>query len=145
MTKAIIFCDGACKGNPGPGGYAAKIYYMNKDPILTTGRDSNTTNNRMELMAAIAGIRALSLDIDAVEINTDSQYLKKGITEWIHGWKRNGWKTSNNKPVKNQDLWRELDILCMKVRIEWKWVPAHSGIVENEEVDKIASNIASNT
>lgn len=145
MSKAIIFCDGACKGNPGPGGYAAKIYYMNRDPILATGKEDSTTNNRMELMAAIAGIRALSLDIDEVEINTDSQYLKKGITEWIHGWKRNGWRTANNKSVKNQDLWRELDILCMKVKVEWKWVPAHSGISENEEVDKIASYIASNT
>jgi ribonuclease HI len=143
-NRAIIFCDGACKGNPGPGGFAAKIYYLDKDPKIVIGRESNTTNNRMELRAAIEGIKNVTLEIDTIEVNTDSQYLKKGITEWIHSWKKNGWKTANRKPVKNQDLWKELDLLSSHISIEWKWVPAHSGIAENEEVDTLASECCYN-
>jgi ribonuclease HI len=143
-NRAIIFCDGACKGNPGPGGFAAKIYYLDKDPKIVIGRESNTTNNRMELRAAIEGIKNVTLEIDTIEVNTDSQYLKKGITEWIHSWKKNGWKTANRKPVKNQDLWKELDLLSSHISIEWKWVPAHSGIPENEEVDTLASECCYN-
>jgi len=138
MNRAIIFCDGACRGNPGPGGFAAKIYYTNRDTQVLIGRADLTTNNRMELKAAIEAIKNVSIDVDEVEVNTDSQYLKKGITEWIHGWKRNGWKTANGKPVKNQDLWKELDFISQHLKVEWKWVPAHAGIKENEEVDKLA-------
>lgn len=144
MNKAIIFCDGACKGNPGPGGFAAKIYYTNKDASVVIGREDSTTNNRMELRAAIAGIKGVDITSYSIEVNTDSQYLKKGITEWIHGWKRNGWRTANGKPVKNQDLWKELDLLCSYAPVEWKWVPAHSGIPENEEVDRLASECCYN-
>lgn len=143
-NRAIIFCDGACKGNPGPGGFAAKIYYLDKDPKIVIGRDPQTTNNRMELRAAIEGIKNVTIETDTIEVNTDSQYLKKGITEWIHSWKRNGWKTANGKPVKNQDLWKELDFLSSHISIEWKWVPAHSGISENEEVDTLASECCYN-
>lgn len=137
MSKAIIFCDGACKGNPGPGGYAAKIWYTHRDPVVVIGKAKNTTNNRMELQAAIVGLRAIQ-EVSVVEINTDSQYLKRGISEWIHNWKRNGWRAANGKPVKNQDLWKDLDFLASMYSIEWKWVPAHSGIPENEEVDRLA-------
>jgi ribonuclease HI len=98
----------------------------------------------MELRAAIEGIKNVTLEIDTIEVNTDSQYLKKGITEWIHSWKKNGWKTANRKPVKNQDLWKELDLLSSHISIEWKWVPAHSGIPENEEVDTLASECCYN-
>lgn len=137
-NSAIIFCDGACKGNPGPGGFAAKIYYMNSNPQIITGSENFTTNNRMELRAAIEGLKHVNLTIDNVEVNTDSEYLRRGITEWIHNWKRNGWKAANNKPVKNQDLWKELDSISNHLNVTWKWVPAHSGIVENEEVDILA-------
>jgi len=138
-TRAIIFCDGACKGNPGAGGFAAKIYYTDRDPFIVVGRADSTTNNRMELKAAIEGLKNVLISVDEVEVNTDSQYLKRGITEWISNWKRNGWKTANGKPVKNQDLWKELDLISSHLKVEWKWVPAHSGIPENEEVDKLAS------
>lgn len=144
MNRAIIFCDGACKGNPGPGGYAAKIYYTDRDPFTIIGRADSTTNNRMELKAAIEGLKNVSIAVDEVEVNTDSQYLKRGITEWISNWKRNGWKTASGKPVKNQDLWKELDFISSHLNVEWKWVPAHSGIPENEEVDKLASECCYN-
>lgn len=137
-NRAIIFCDGACRGNPGPGGFAAKIYYTDRDAKIVIGKEEHTTNNRMELRAAIEALKNINLEVDEVEINTDSQYLKKGITEWIYGWKRNGWKTANGKPVKNQDLWKDLDLISSHLKVEWKWVPAHSGIPENEEVDKLA-------
>jgi len=142
MIKAIIFCDGACKGNPGPGGYAAKIWYTHRDSLVVTGSAKLTTNNRMELQAAIAGLKAVE-NVDLIEINTDSQYLKRGITQWIISWKRNGWKTANGKPVKNQELWKELDFISSYLKIEWKWVPAHSGILENEEVNSLASRMCS--
>lgn len=142
MTKAIIFCDGACKGNPGRGGYAAKIWYTHRDPFVVVGKAKLTTNNRMELMAAIAGLRAVDNVLD-IEINTDSQYLKRGITEWILNWKRNGWRAANGKPVKNQDLWKDLDTLCSTLTVEWKWVPAHAGVLENEEVDSLAQSACS--
>ena len=138
INKAIIFCDGACRGNPGPGGFAAKIHYTDRDPKIVIGKEAHTTNNRMELRAAIEALKNINLEVDEVEINTDSQYLKKGITEWIYGWKRNGWKTANGKPVKNQDLWKELDFISSHLKVQWKWVPAHSGIPENEEVDTLA-------
>lgn len=138
INKAIIFCDGACRGNPGPGGFAAKIHYTDRDPKIVIGKEAHTTNNRMELRAAIEALKNTNLEVDEVEINTDSQYLKKGITEWIYGWKRNGWKTANGKPVKNQDLWKELDFISSHLKVQWKWVPAHSGIPENEEVDTLA-------
>ena len=137
-NNAIVFCDGACRGNPGPGGFAAKVYYLDKPSQTIVGSERFTTNNRMELRAAIEAIKHIGLDIDKVEINTDSEYLRRGITEWIHGWKRNGWKAANGKPVKNQDLWKELDSLSSLLTIEWKWVPAHSGVAENEEVDQLA-------
>lgn len=137
-NNAIVFCDGACRGNPGPGGFAARIYYLDKPAQTIIGSEQATTNNRMEIRAAIEAIKSISSEITEIEINTDSEYLRKGITEWIHNWKRNGWRAANGRPVKNQDLWKKLDSLSKDKSLTWKWVPAHSGIAENEEVDQLA-------
>jgi ribonuclease HI len=131
-----IFTDGACRGNPGPGGWGAILRYKTVERELS-GADPHTTNNRMELMAVIEALRALK-EPCSVNLYTDSQYLKNGITSWIHAWKRNGWKTSTKEPVKNRDLWEELDELSQKHHIRWHWVPGHQGHPENERCDVLA-------
>ena len=132
-----IFADGACLGNPGPGGWAALLRYRGTDKELAGG-EPMTTNNRMELMAVIMGVRALTRPCRA-RVTTDSQYVQKGITEWIHSWKKRGWKTADKKPVKNVDLWQALDEACGGHKLSWHWVKGHSGHVENERVDELAS------
>jgi len=135
-----IYTDGACLGNPGPGGWAALLRWNEHEKELT-GAASRTTNNRMELRAAIEGLKALKKPCRVV-IHTDSQYLRKGITQWIHNWRRNGWRTASKKPVKNQDLWREL-LEAMKLHdVRWEWVKGHAGHEENERVDRLATEAA---
>jgi ribonuclease HI len=124
LKKVLLITDGACKGNPGPGGWACILRYGEHRRELY-GSDPMTTNNRMEIMAAIQGLKAIK-EACAVEIVTDSNYLKNGITEWIHRWKRKGWRTSDKKPVVNQDLWRELDDLVQKHKTEWAWTKGHA-------------------
>lgn len=135
--KVEIFTDGACKGNPGPGGWGVLLRYKDKEKKLHGGA-ADTTNNRMELMAVIEGLRSLTRSCDVI-ITTDSEYVKNGITSWIHGWKKRGWKTSAKKPVKNEDLWRQLDGEVAKHQIEWRWVKGHSGHRENEIADELAN------
>ncbi|UTF60583.1 ribonuclease HI [Gilvimarinus sp. DA14] len=137
MKKIEIYTDGACRGNPGPGGWGALLRYNGKEKELYGG-EANTTNNRMELMAAIEGLKALNEPCDVV-LTTDSQYVRKGITEWLAGWKRNGWRTSAKKPVKNDDLWRLLDEQCQHHKVDWRWVKGHSGHAENERADQLAN------
>lgn len=132
-----IFTDGACRGNPGPGGWGVLLRFGKHEKELWGG-EWETTNNRMELLAAIKGLEALSKKCN-VELTTDSQYVKKGITEWIINWKKKGWKTSGNKPVKNVDLWKRLDELVAKHCVKWHWVRGHSGHSENEIVDQLAN------
>lgn len=131
-----LFTDGACLGNPGPGGWAALLRFRGADKELSGG-ERQTTNNRMEMMAVIEGLKALTRPC-RVAITTDSQYVQKGITEWIHSWKRRGWKTADKKPVKNVDLWQALDAACGAHKITWHWVKGHAGHVENERVDVLA-------
>ncbi len=135
-----IFTDGACSGNPGPGGWAAILRFRDEQKELTGG-ERETTNNRMEMMAAIAALEALKRPAQ-VEITTDSTYVKDGITRWIHGWKKNGWKTSAKKPVKNQDLWQRLDQALEPHQVEWHWVRGHEGHPENERADALARQAA---
>ncbi len=132
-----IFSDGACKGNPGPGGWGAVLRYQGREKELFGG-EPETTNNRMELMAVIEALRALRRPC-RVRITTDSQYVMRGITEWIGSWKRNGWLTSAKKPVKNQDLWRELDAALAVHEVQWRWVRGHTGHPENERADALAN------
>jgi len=134
--KTVIYTDGACSGNPGPGGWGAILSFRQHRKELCGGED-DTTNNRMELMAAIKALEALKRP-SAVELYSDSSYLKDGITKWIHGWKRNGWKTSAKKPVKNEDLWKELDDLRTRHDVKWHWVKGHAGHPENERADELA-------
>ena len=131
-----IFTDGACSGNPGPGGWGAILRKGTTEKELFGG-EILTTNNRMEMMAVIEALRALKGPVQA-RVHTDSQYVQKGISEWIHGWKRRGWKTANKEPVKNEDLWRELDRLAAQHKIEWIWVKGHAGHPENERADVLA-------
>jgi ribonuclease HI len=133
-----IFTDGACRGNPGPGGWAALLRYDGQEKLVQ-GAEENTTNNRMELMAAIAGLSALS-QASIVSLTTDSQYVRQGITQWIIGWKRNGWRTASRQPVKNKDLWQQLDAALAGHKITWHWVKGHSGHPENERVDQAAND-----
>lgn len=135
-----IYTDGACLGNPGPGGWAALLRWNEHEKELT-GAASRTTNNRMELRAAIEGLKALKKPCRVV-IHTDSQYLRKGITQWIHNWRRNGWRTASKKPVKNQDLWRELLEAMKPHDVRWEWVKGHAGHEENERVDRLATEAA---
>ena len=135
-----IYTDGSCLGNPGNGGWAA-IIFIGKKKIALKGNKKNTTNNQMELLAPIKALKKIHID-EKIEIFTDSKYLKLGITEWIFKWKKNGWKTSNKKKVKNLELWKELDNLVDKYQIKWSWVKAHSGNKNNEEVDLLARNAA---
>ncbi|MFI4938568.1 MAG: ribonuclease HI [Candidatus Berkiellales bacterium] len=136
QKKVEIYTDGACQGNPGPGGWAALLRYGDHEKTLSGGEE-NTTNNRMELMAAIMGLRALQRNCPVILV-TDSQYLKNGITTWLKTWKQNGWRTANRKPVKNQDLWEQLDIEVQRHQVEWQWVKAHNDHPENERVDMLA-------
>ena len=132
-----IYSDGACRGNPGPGGWGALLRY-NKEEKELWGGEAATTNNRMELMAAIRALEALTRR-SHVKLYTDSIYVMKGITVWIHTWKRKGWRTADKKPVKNEDLWRRLDELAAKHDIEWHWVKGHAGHPENERADQLAN------
>ena len=135
--KVEIFTDGACRGNPGPGGWGAILRLGSKEKELWGG-ERETTNNRMELTAAIRALAALRRPVAAI-VHTDSQYVLKGISEWIHGWKRNGWKTADRKPVKNADLWQQLDAVTRQHRLEWVWVRGHTGHPENERADALAN------
>lgn len=138
MRKSIdIFTDGACKGNPGPGGWGALLRYGKQEKRLCGG-ERDTTNNRMELMAAIQGLRALTEPCE-VKLTTDSQYVRQGITSWLKGWKKNGWKTAAKKPVKNVDLWKQLDEQVASHSVSWFWVKGHSGHRENEIADRLAN------
>lgn len=136
-TKVVMYTDGACRGNPGPGGWGVILNYRDRNKKLS-GFDPQTTNNRMELTAAIEGLRALSRACD-IELNTDSKYVLQGISEWIESWKSNGWKTAAKKPVKNVDLWQSLDEQVKKHRINWHWVKGHAGIEGNEMADQLAN------
>jgi ribonuclease HI len=135
-NKVIIHTDGACSGNPGPGGWGA-ILEWNGHARELKGAEPHTTNNRMELMAAIMALESLKRPV-AVEIHTDSQYLRDGITKWIHGWKRNGWRTADKKPVKNAELWQRLDSALAHHKISWHWVRGHAGHDLNERADELA-------
>ncbi len=135
-NKVEIFTDGACSGNPGPGGWGVLLRYQDNEKTLS-GSEAHTTNNRMELMAAIMGLKALTRS-SIVDLVTDSIYVKNGITQWLPNWKRKGWKTADNKPVKNQDLWEQLDELAKLHEIEWIWVKGHSDHPENDLVDELA-------
>ncbi len=132
-----IYTDGACKGNPGPGGWGAVLRYGEVEKQLFGG-EKNTTNNRMELMAAIESLAALTQPC-VVDLTTDSQYVRKGITEWLRNWKRNGWKTAARQPVKNADLWQRLDTEVARHEVKWHWVKGHSGHPENELADALAN------
>ncbi len=140
MTEVEIFTDGACKGNPGPGGWGALIRSGEKEKELSGG-ENPTTNNRMELMAAIRALQALKRPC-RVTLTTDSNYVRDGITKWIHGWQKNGWRTADRKPVKNADLWQELIEAVGPHRIDWRWVKGHAGHAENERVDRLACDAA---
>jgi len=132
-----IYTDGACRGNPGPGGWGVVLRLNDREKELYGG-ESATTNNRMELTAVIRGLEALKRP-SRVRVYTDSQYVQKGISEWIHGWKRNGWRTADKKEVKNKELWLELDELRKRHDIEWHWVKGHAGHPENERADALAN------
>ena len=135
-AEVEIFTDGACRGNPGPGGWAAILRYRGVEKELS-GYEAETTNNRMEMTAAISGLEALKRPC-RVRIYSDSQYLRDGITKWIHGWKRRGWLTADKQPVKNVDLWRRLDAAAGRHVVDWEWVRGHSGHPENERADALA-------
>ena len=132
-----IFSDGACRGNPGPGGWGVLLRHNDREQHLYGG-ENNTTNNRMELTAAIQGLRALKKPC-RVALTTDSEYVRRGITEWLINWKRRGWKTSTKKPVKNVDLWQQLDEEAQRHEVSWHWVKGHSGHRENEIADELAN------
>lgn len=138
--RVCIYSDGSCLGNPGPGGYGIVIVYRGTRKELSKGF-RYTTNNRMEMLAAIVGLKALKRRCSVV-VTSDSEYLRKGITQWIDGWKRNGWKTSAKKPVKNADLWRMLDELSVQHSVKWEWVKGHAGHAENERCDHLARDAA---
>ena len=139
MTDEIveIYPDGACKGNPGPGGWGVLLRYKGQEKEMFGG-EAGTTNNRMELLAVIRGLEALKRSCRIV-VYTDSQYVQKGISEWIHGWKTRGWKTASKEPVKNADLWQQLDALRNNHQVEWRWVKGHAGHEFNERADQLAN------
>jgi ribonuclease HI len=137
MDKVEIYTDGACRGNPGPGGWGALLRYGNHEKELY-GAEQETTNNRMELMAAIMALETLRRSCH-VDLTTDSQYVRKGITEWLANWKKNGWKTASRTAVKNADLWKRLDSAANLHKVHWHWVKGHSGHDENERVDQLAN------
>ena len=134
--QVTIYTDGACRGNPGPGGWAALLKFGHHEKVLS-GAERETTNNRMELTAAVEALKVLNRPCQ-VNFYTDSEYLRRGITEWLKNWKARGWKTAGKKPVKNQDLWRTLDEAIQPHEIEWHWVRGHAGQRENERVDQLA-------
>jgi ribonuclease HI len=137
MKKEVeVFTDGACSGNPGPGGWGALLRFGAHEKALSGG-EALTTNNRMELMGAISALEALK-EPCTVDLHTDSEYLKNGVTKWLAGWKRNGWRTADKKPVKNQDLWERLDGALKRHEIRWHWVKGHAGHPENERADELA-------
>ena len=138
-----IYTDGACRGNPGVGGWGAILKYENKTKEIK-GFSKETTNNIMELTAVIEALKQLNRKCDMI-ITTDSNYVKNGITEWIHNWKKNGWKTANKKSVKNKNLWIELDNLANQHHIKWEWIKGHSGHPENERADELANQAIDNT
>lgn len=141
MPDFFVYTDGACSGNPGPGGWGALLVAREGDRVVKErelfGGEADTTNNRMELLAAINALEALDRP-SALTVITDSAYVKGGVTGWIHGWKKNGWKTSNRKPVKNVDLWRQLDEAQARHQVTWEWVKGHAGHPENERADELA-------
>lgn len=141
MAELFAYTDGACSGNPGPGGWGALLVARDGDRVVRerplSGGEALTTNNRMELTAAIAALEALA-GPTSLTIVTDSSYLRDGVTRWIHGWKANGWRTSDRKPVKNEDLWRRLDAAAGRHRVQWGWVKGHAGHPENERADALA-------
>ena len=137
MKTVEIYSDGACRGNPGPGGWGTLLRWNGKEKALYGG-EPETTNNRMELMAAIRGLETLKQPCHVI-LTTDSQYLRKGITEWLPNWKQRGWKTANRKPVKNADLWQALDVAAQRHEVDWRWVRGHSGHAENEAADQLAN------
>lgn len=139
MKSVSIHTDGACRGNPGPGGWAALLRWDDTEKVLS-GAERDTTNNRMELMAAIAALEGLKRSC-SVSLTTDSQYVRQGVMTWMAGWKRNGWRTAQRKPVKNQDLWQRLDEAQSTHRIDWHWVKGHSGDEGNERAD-LEANLA---
>ena len=132
-----IYTDGACSGNPGIGGWGIVILELKKEPIFLNGGNDNTTNNQMELTAAIQALKYFE-DREKITLFTDSQYVKNGIESWINNWKKNGWKTASKKPVKNKELWVELDLLIAKHNVIWKWVKGHAGNLYNEKADLLA-------
>jgi ribonuclease HI len=133
-----IYTDGACSGNPGPGGWGAVLYYGGREKELYGGEPGKTTNNRMELMAAIQALESLTRPVP-VRLHTDSTYLRNGISKWLQGWKRNGWKTADRHPVKNADLWQRLDAATERHEVEWRWVRGHAGNAGNERADALAN------
>jgi len=141
MPELFAWTDGACSGNPGPGGWGVLMRAMDGDSVVKErelkGGEAETTNNRMELLAAINALETLTRDT-AITITTDSAYVKNGVTGWIHGWKRNGWKTAAKKPVKNVDLWQRLDEAQRRHRVTWEWIKGHAGHPENERADELA-------
>ena len=136
-AEVVIYTDGACRGNPGPGGWGVVLNYRGRQKTLR-GYAADTTNNRMELTAVIEGLRALKRSC-RVELHTDSKYVKQGISEWIGKWKLNGWKTAAKKPVKNSDLWQLLDTEAARHEVDWRWVRGHSGVEGNELADRLAN------
>jgi len=136
VTPVLIYTDGACSGNPGPGGWGAILIFREHERELCGG-EPLTTNNRMEIMAAIEGLEALKRPC-SVDLHTDSQYLRQGITQWIAGWKARGWRTADNKPVKNEDLWKRLDLARARHDVRWHWVKGHAGHPLNERADGLA-------
>jgi ribonuclease HI len=135
--KVIMYTDGACRGNPGPGGWGVVMYYLDNHKTAK-GFDPQTTNNRMELMAVIEGLKTLTRPC-SIELKTDSKYVMQGINEWISNWKKNGWKTAAKKPVKNVDLWQLLDHEVNRHQVSWQWVKGHSGVEGNEFADQLAN------
>jgi ribonuclease HI len=141
--QVVIHTDGACSGNPGPGGWGAVLHFKDQEKELWGG-ELQTTNNRMELMAAIQALEALKKPCK-VELHTDSQYVQKGIHEWIHAWKRRGWLTADKKPVKNDDLWKRLDQARLRHEVDWRWVKGHAGHEFNERADVLARQVMTET
>jgi ribonuclease HI len=141
MPELFAYTDGACSGNPGPGGWGVLMLARDAGAVVKErelqGGEPMTTNNRMELMAAISALEALSKPVE-ITIVTDSAYVKNGVTEWIHGWKRNGWRTANKDPVKNAELWQRLDAAQARHKVVWRWIKGHAGHVENERADALA-------
>ena len=137
MSIIEIYTDGACRGNHGPGGWAATLQSGEHLRELS-GAEADTTNNRMEMTAVIRALEALKRPVQA-RVHTDSEYVRRGITEWLANWKRRDWRTADRKPVKNRDLWEQLDLLAARHQIEWRWVPGHAGVPGNERVDRLAT------